>query len=185
MTAVHSDRQRRPTTPTVGSPADDSPDASPDQVARTIVLNTLNRAPKTRSQLAELLASRGVPTDVAEGVLDRFEELRLINDEQYAYDWVMARHEHRRLSKRALAMELRRKGVADDHIDAAIEHIDAESEHSAARDVAERKARSTQGLAAPVRHRRMMAAVMRKGYSASIAAAAVREVLGECSDDDT
>lgn len=177
--------RRRQHAPTIGSPADDGPDATPEQVARTIILNALNRAPKTRAQLADLLKSRGVPEETGQAVLDRFEELRLINDEQFAYDWVMSRHEHRRLSKRALAMELRRKGVSDEHINLAITHIDIDSEHSAAVDVARRKSRSTEGLAESVRYRRIMSAVMRKGYSASVAAAAVREVLGEPDHVDT
>lgn len=165
--------------------ADQGPDVPPEQAARTIVLNALNRAPRTRSQLADLLKSRGVAEDVGAQVLDRFEELRLINDEQYAYDWVMSRHTHRNLSKRALAMELRRKGVADEHITAALDCIGPESELDAAREVARRKARTTEGLAHAVRYRRIMSAVMRKGYGAGVASQAVREVLGESDIDDT
>ena len=41
-------------------------------MARGICLRALTGAPKTRQQLADLLAKRGVPDDAAEAVLDRF-----------------------------------------------------------------------------------------------------------------
>jgi regulatory protein len=184
MVSASGSSRSRPTGPTPGSLADLAPDASPEQVARTIVLNSLNRSSKTRAQLAQLLDKRGVSEDVSERVLDRFEELRLIDDEQFAYDWVRTRHEQRHLSKRALASELRRKGVAQHHIDEALGYLDGAAEEQGALAVAQRKARSTVGLAAPVRHRRIMAAVMRKGYSAGTAAQVVRQVLGDSDTED-
>lgn len=165
--------------PTPGSAADDGPDADPSEVARTIVLNSLTAAPKTRAQLAEVLAKRGVATDVATACLDRFEELRLIDDAEYARMWVRSRHEYKGLSRRALAMELQRRGVDRALIDEALEIVDDESELAAAVDVAMRKARSTAGLPYQTRYRRVLSAVQRKGYSGSVVSAAVRRALSE------
>ena len=170
--------------PTPGTAADDGPNADPNEVARTIVLNALTAAPKTRAQLAEFLAKRGVDDAVAQRCLDRFEELRLIDDAEFARMWVRSRHEHRGLSRRALSLELQRKGVHRDHIDEALEIVDEESELAAAVEVARRKVRATRGLAYTTRYRRVLAAVMRKGYSGGLAAAAARDALAEESDDD-
>lgn len=165
--------------PTPGTAADDGPDADPAEVARTIVLNALTAAPKTRAQLAEILAKRGVPTGVAESCLDRFEELRLIDDAEFARMWVRSRHEYKGLSRRALALELQRRGVDRELIDEALEIVDDDSELAAALDVAKRKARSTAGLPHATRYRRVMGAVQRKGYSNSVATTAVRQALKE------
>lgn len=165
--------------PTPGTSADDGPDADPYEVARTIVLNSLTASPKTRAQLAEGLAKRGVPGEVAEACLDRFEELRLIDDAEFARMWVRSRHEYKGLSRRALAMELQRRGVDRAFIDEALDLIDDESELTAALEVAQRKARSTIGLPYPTRYRRVLSAVQRKGYGSSIATAAVRQALSE------
>lgn len=170
--------------PTPATAADDGPDANPAEVARTIVLNSLTAAPKTRAQLAELLAKRGVPDDVARACLDRFEELRLVDDAEYARMWVRSRHEHKGLSRRALALELQRRGVDRAFIDEALELVDDESELVAAMEVAARKARSTTGLPYPTRYRRVLSAVQRKGYSSSVATAAVREALSEAEGAD-
>lgn len=171
-------------TPTPGTAADDGPNADPAEVARTIVLNALTAAPKTRSQLAELLGKRGVEAEVALACLDRFEELRLIDDAEFARMWVRSRHEHRGLSRRALSLELQRKGVDRQLIDEALEIVDEESELSAAVVIATRKARTTSGVDYPTRYRRVLSAVMRKGYSGDIAAAAVRRALDEDRDAD-
>jgi len=171
-------------TPTPGSAADDGPDADPYEVARTILLNSLTAAPKTRAQLADVLAKRGVDAGIAEECLDRFTELRLIDDAEFARMWVRSRHEHKGLSRRALALELQRKGVDRALIDEALEVVDDESELTAAVDVALRKARSTAGLPYQTRYRRVLSAVQRKGYSGSVASAAVRQALSEEGEEE-
>ncbi len=167
-----------------GPDAAREPEADPTEVARTLVLRSLNAAPRTRAQLAELLASRGVPDDVAEACLDRFTELHLIDDAEYARMWVRSRHKLRKLPRRTLRYELVRKGVAAEDIEAALEFVDEDDERMAAAALAVRKAASTARLEPHVRHRRIMASLMRKGFSAEVAAQATAEALaGEDIDE--
>jgi regulatory protein len=79
----------------------------PESVARGICLRALTGAPKTRQQLADLLATRGVPDDAAEAVLDRYTEVGLIDDAAFARAWVSSRQAGRGLARRALSSELR------------------------------------------------------------------------------
>ena len=74
-----------------------------------------------------MLARRGVPDEVAERVLDRFGEVDLIDDAAYARAWVESRHSGRGLARRALAYELRQRGVADADAAEALEAVDAET----------------------------------------------------------
>ena len=76
----------------VPGPAEDEM-GDPESVARGICLRALTGAPKTRQQLADLLAARGVPDDAAEAVLDRFTEVGLIDDAAFARAWVSSRQE--------------------------------------------------------------------------------------------
>lgn len=168
--------------PTAGTAADAGPDAAPADVARTILLRALTVAPKSRAQLADLLAARGVPSDVAEASLDRFVELRLIDDAEFARMWVRSRHEHRGLSRRALRHELAGRGVARQDIEEALALVDDEDEIHAARMLARKKARAVRGLSPPTQRRRMMAALQRKGYSAGLASRVVSDVLDGVQD---
>jgi len=78
----------------------------------------LTAAPRTRAQLYSALSRRGVPDETAEAVLGRFAEVGLIDDAMFAASWVESRHHGRGLSARALAAELRQRGVAADNIPA-------------------------------------------------------------------
>ena len=89
---------------------DENPDreADPREVARAIALRQLTMAPRTRKQLAEKLAAKEVPAEVALEVLDRFEEVGLVDDKAFAQGWVHSRSSGR--GRRALAQELRTQG---------------------------------------------------------------------------
>jgi regulatory protein len=162
----------------------EGPPADPEQVARTILLRRLDAAPRTRAELATTLRDRNVPDEVAVQVLDRFEEVGLIDDRVFARMWVESRQRGRNLSGRALRAELRRKGVPDPLIDEALELVSARDERDAARDVAARKARSVVGLPRATQIRRLSSALARKGYGAGLTAQVVREVLDADLADD-
>jgi regulatory protein len=51
----------------------------------------------------------------------------MIDDEAFARAWVTSRHHSKGLAKRALAGELRRKGVADDDLGAALDELDGDT----------------------------------------------------------
>ena len=156
---------------------EDGPPADPEQVARTILLRRLEAAPRTRAELATTLRERQVPDDIAQRVLDRFEEVGLIDDRMFARLWVESRQRGRLLSGRALRSELRRKGVPDTIIDEALQAVTVDDELDAAREVAARKARSVVGLPRATQVRRLSGALARKGYGPAVTAQVVREAL--------
>lgn len=156
-----------------------APVANPEDLARTIALRALDNAPKTRHQLAELLASRGIPDGAAAAVLDRFEEVRLIDDALFAQMWVRSRHSNRGLARRVLRHELLTKGVSKEDIEVALEQVDDESERVAAEDLARRKIRSMSRLDRAASKRRLFAMLVRRGYSSPVASNAVDVVLAE------
>lgn len=154
-------------------------DAEPDaeSVARSIALRLLTHSQRSRAQLAEAMAKKDVPDEVATRVLDRFTEVGLINDAEYAEMLVRTRHSERGLARRALAMELRRKGITDEDAEVALATIEPEDEESAARDLLARKARSSHGLDPVKRRRRLMGMLARKGYSAGLAHRLITELF--------
>ncbi|GAA4989739.1 regulatory protein RecX [Kineococcus glutinatus] len=148
-------------------------------VARAIVLRQLTMAPRSRAQLAEKLAARNVPPDVAAAVLDRFEEVGLVDDAAYAEMLVRSRQQTRGLARRALAQDLRRKGVDDDTAREALATVSGEDEEAAARDLVRRKLRTTRGVDPVKRAQRLAGMLARKGYPAGLAYRVVREALAE------
>jgi regulatory protein len=166
----------RPAAPAdAADPAD--PDADPEAVARQICLRLLTAAPRTRAQLASALQRRGVPQQAAEAVLGRFAEVKLIDDALFASAWVESRHHGRGLSGRALAAELRHRGVAAGDIQAAVGGLTPEQEASTARALVARRLAGTRGQPVPARVRRLVGLLARKGYSQGLAYRVVREAL--------
>ncbi|MEU5897231.1 recombination regulator RecX [Streptomyces venezuelae] len=162
------------------------PPTDPAERARAICLRLLTGTPRTRKQLADALRKREIPDDVAEEVLSRFEEVGLINDSAFADAWVESRHHGRGLARRALARELRTKGVESTLIDEAVGQLDAEQEEATARELVARKLRSTRGLDRDKRLRRLAGMLARKGYAEGMALRVVRQALeeeGEETDD--
>jgi regulatory protein len=153
------------------------PDADPESVARRILLDQLTGRARSRKELSDKLASRNVPGDIATALLDRFEEVGLVDDGAFARTWVSQRQQGKGLSRRVLAQELRRKGVDDEVAKEALEEIDPADELAAARDLVRKKMRSMQRLDDQVATRRLVGMLARKGYPPGLAFSVVREEL--------
>ncbi len=165
--------------PTPGSAADQAPDADPVEVARAICLRQLTAGPRSRAQLAAVLARRKVPAEAADEVLDRFTEVGLVDDAEFARAWVESRHLGRGLSRRALEHELHTRGVAPDDRASALATVDQASEELAARRLVDRRLASTRGLDRVARTRRLVGMLARKGYPSGVAFRVVRDALGD------
>jgi regulatory protein len=165
----------------VGEPSDDrepGPEADPVAVAREICLQQLERGPRTRAQLAKVLQARRVPDDAAETVLGRLEAVGLVDDAAFAAAWVSSRHAGRGLARRALAHELRQRGVDGETVAEAVTSVDADEELAMARALVARRMPSLAGRPPQVRVRRLVGMLARKGYSAALAYRVVRELEG-------
>ena len=88
------------------------------------------------------------------------------------------------LAPRALAQELRRKGIADDEAKAALEQIDDDDQRLAARALVDKKLRTLRNVDRATATRRLAGLLARKGYSSGLAFSVVREALGERDDED-
>ena len=158
--------------------------SDPDSVARIIVLRALDRSARTRAELAQTLRRRGVPDDAADRVLDRFTEVGLIDDANLAAGYALAQHRERGLAGRAVAQKLRKRGVADETLLAAVGQIDDESEVATAHALVVRKLRSMSGLDPEAQARRLVGMLARKGYSPGLAYRVVRTELANLPESD-
>jgi regulatory protein len=173
--------------PPEGPPEDpvaQGPDADPESVARKILLDQLTGQARSRKELSDKLAAKNVPPDVATRLLDRFEEVGLVDDEAFARSWIASRgsggsggSSGKGLAKRALAQELRRKGVDDEVAREALEEIDPEEEEAAARALVRRKLRSLSRVDDVTATRRLVGMLARKGYGSGLAFAVVKDEL--------
>src|SRR6476646_10328976 len=122
-----------PMAPTMTScPPQSTSEESREEQARNLCLRLLTARARTRAELEGQLSKRGYPDDVSAQVLDRLSRAGLVDDADFAEQWVRSRRANAGKGKRALAAELRTKGVDDDVITAALADIDAGAERQRA-----------------------------------------------------
>lgn len=172
-----------PSSPAPGQEGEQERPLDPVEQARALCLRLLTGTPRTRKQLADAMRRREIPEDAAEHVLERFEDVGLIDDQAFANAWVESRHHGRGLARRALAQELRTRGVDAEAIGHAVGQLDAEQEEETARALVDRKLRSTRGLEKEKRIRRLAGMLARKGYAEGLALRVVRRALEEEGED--
>jgi regulatory protein len=153
------------------------PDADAEEVARKILLDQLTGQARSRSELATKLARKGVPEEVAGRLLDRFEEVGLVDDAAFARMWVDSRQPGKGLGRRALAQELRRKGIEEAVAKDALAEIEPEAEEAAARALVRRKLRTLRGVDRATATRRLAGMLARKGHAGDTVWRVVREEL--------
>jgi regulatory protein len=89
-------------------------------------LNFINYRPRSASEVERSLRKREIPDNIIKKVIERLENKGYINDLEFAHFWVDNRSSFRPRGIHALRIELRKKGIADNIIDEALEPIDEE-----------------------------------------------------------
>jgi regulatory protein len=152
-------------------PPPSTSEASREEQARNLCLRLLTARARTRVELEGQLTKRGYPDDVSNRVLDRLTEVGLVDDADFAEQWVQSRRANAGKGKRALAAELRTKGVDDDVITAVLADIDAGAERQRAERLVRDKLRREKlgddddnKIA-----RRLVGMLARRGYSQTMA----------------
>jgi regulatory protein len=155
---------------TTSCPPPSTSEPSGEEQARALCLRLLTGRSRTRAELSGQLAKRGYPDDVSAAVLDRLAAVGLVDDRDFAEQWVQSRRARAGKSRRALAAELRTKGVDNEVISTALAGIDAGAERDRAEQLVQAKLRreTLSGDDARIT-RRLVGMLARRGYSQNLA----------------
>lgn len=151
-------------------PPQSTSEASREEQARALCLRLLTARARTRAELEGQLSKRGYPDDVSTKVLDRLAHVGLVDDVDFAEQWVRSRRVNAGKGKRALAAELRNKGVDDEVITAALADIDAGAERQRAEQLVRDKLRREKFDDDDTKlTRRLVGMLARRGYHQTMA----------------
>lgn len=154
------------------------------EAAREVALRKLDARACSRAELVAAMVGRGFRTEVAEEVVARLEAVGLVDDQAYADALVRSRFAATGTSGRALCDTLSRKGLGADVIERAVAQIDRDDEEARADDLVARRRRSLQGVSRQTAYRRLASMLARKGYSPSVASAAVSRALASWESEE-
>jgi len=133
------------------------------EVAFQGALHFISYRPRTVSEIQKKLADKGFSEPVIVQVVERLQRNQLLNDLQFAQSWVENRSAFHPRSRRALAFELRQKGIQEDLIEQAI--ADTSDEESLAYQAAERKAQHLTDLEKQAFRVKIAAFLGRRGFN--------------------
>ena len=109
-------------------------------------LRALTRRAHSSFELRIYLERRALEPELVRRVLARLKQEKLIDDSRYALDFARSHASTRRQGGRRIAMELRKRGVPDRHIDTAIAQVFSDLDEAAiVRKVIERRTRLAHG----------------------------------------
>nr|WP_308119246.1 regulatory protein RecX [Rhodococcus sp. BP-332] len=110
--------------------------------AKDAALRLLTDRARSRVELEQRLAAKGFTDEIITSVLDRLTEIKLVDDRDFAHQWVRSRHTYSGRGKQALRTELRTKGIEPGIAAEALDTIEPEDERERARDLVVKKLRA-------------------------------------------
>jgi len=147
------------------------------EVAMQKALRFLGYRPRSLQEVRANLEKHEIPEAVIDATLKRLQENGLLNDKEFAQAWVENRNMFRPRSRRALSMELRRKGLDDELVrDVLDENVD---EDALALEAARKYARKVQGLEWQDFRQKLGGFLGRRGFSYGVTAQVLREIWAE------
>ena len=165
-------------------------EAYQDWLGEREVQHALNRAveylaarPRAEREMETRLRQCGYSERAIARVMARLMQEGFINDAQFADLWAQARQD-RALGKRRIAQELMRKGVSREHVEAALSQVDEDEQLRQATELCARLLGRTRGKDARDVRRKVLAALVRRGYDWDTAKQALRRADDEETEDD-
>ncbi len=161
-----------------------APAADPGDESRAeeLSMRALTRRGMSRHELRESLLSHGLDAGAVEFELDRLERVGLLDDIALAETVVRTQHERKGLSRGALAVQLRRRGIDHNVIIEALDGLDATDEQRKAVELAVKRAGQLLRLDRETAARRLTGFLLRRGYTSSTVRVAVEAALPRSSN---
>jgi regulatory protein len=144
-------------------------------------LNFLSFRPRSEDEMRRYLDKHKAPPNLRERVVARLKESKLLDDQAFARFWVENRDTFSPRSSRALRLELRRKGVDDRTIAAAVSGDDADAAYRAGL----KKMRLLATADRETFLRKLLPFLQRRGFGYETAREAVDRLWRERSDTNT
>jgi regulatory protein len=131
---------------------------------------------RSEKEIRQNLRKHEIPEEVIEETLARLRIAGLANDNEFARAWVENRNTFRPRSKKALAIELRQKGLDDETIQASTSAVD---EEALAYETGSKRAARFKDLEWNEFRKKLSEFLARRGFSYSIAAFTVSRIWNE------
>lgn len=136
---------------------------------------------RSEKEIRQNLRKHEMPEEVIEETIERLRKAGLANDNEFAQAWVENRSTFRPRSRRALAMELRQKGLDDETVHSAVSGVD---EEALAYEAAQKRLGRLKSLEWNEFRKKLSEFLARRGFPYSVIAPIVTRLWSEAHMDD-
>ncbi len=136
----------------------------------------------SRKEIEGKLLRIGYRPCTVEMVLYKLEREHLLDDADFARQWVEARC--KKLGRRRIAQELRQKGISAEQTGEALKQVDEEEQLACAASLASKAlGRAKSGEDPRKTAQRIIAAIVRRGYGYDVARKALQQVMDSITEE--
>jgi regulatory protein len=145
--------------------------------AKSTAMNYLGSKARSTHEVRQKLSQKGFGAETAERVVDRLEELGYLDDADYARRYAESRFAAKGYGPQRIRQELRRRGVSDQHTQAALEELlETADPLEAAREQAEKRWQRLASETDPRKRRKKLGDfLVRRGFGFDV----IRQVTDE------
>ncbi|MEW6400804.1 MAG: RecX family transcriptional regulator [Chloroflexota bacterium] len=136
---------------------------------------------RSESEIRQNLRKHDFPETVIEEIIAKLREDGLANDDQFAAAWVENRSTFRPRSRRALAMELRQKGLDEETVSSAVSGVD---EEALAYEAARKRVSRLKSLEWNEFRKKLSEFLARRGFPYTVIAPTVSKIWNEAHEDE-
>lgn len=147
----------------------------PKRPSLAYALYLLGRRGRTKRELRDKLVEKQYPPDEIEATITRLTKMGLLDDATFAQNYARDKVAIYRRGRYRIGLDLLRKGVTRDDIDAALSTIEDSDELAAAKSLATARLKNWETLEPLKRRARLLSLLQRRGFSSKV----VRQVLEE------
>lgn len=119
---------------------------------------------RSEKEIRDRLAQAGYEADVIDEVVSRLYALNYLDDQDFAKKFISARQAERPAGRRALAWELKRKGLDAETVETAVAGLDDDTERAAALEAARARAARYAEMEPREARRKLGAFLQRRGF---------------------
>jgi len=147
--------------------------------AREVALNLLSYRSRSEKEISEKLKKKGFSPENIEEVIADLKRVNLLDDYEFACQWIKNRLKNRPRGLTLLSQELLKKGIKREIIDEASEEFYPEDQEvEIASELIRKREKRYKGLDKKIARKRMSGFLLRRGFSYEV----VKEVLEEFAD---
>lgn len=142
------------------------------------VLNFLSFRARSQYEINFYMLRKNWPEEIRKKIIDKLNQLKLINDEDFARQWIFSKSHSRPAGKALVKYELQKKGIAKEMIDRLLSEERTETtEEILAEKLCQKRLERLKNLPSREKREKLFGLLSRRGFSSETAVEVIDKLI--------